>query len=50
LDKEISHIIVEYKQRLEVLGVRVKKIILYGSYAEGRAKKDSDLDLNLENL
>jgi hypothetical protein len=45
LDKEISHIIAEYKQRLEVLGVRVKKIILYGSYALGRAKEDSDIDL-----
>jgi predicted nucleotidyltransferase len=45
MDKEISRIINEYQRRLEASGVRVKKIILYGSHALGEAKKDSDIDL-----
>jgi predicted nucleotidyltransferase len=35
----------EYKRRLRALGVNVKKTILYGSYAVGNAREDSDIDL-----
>jgi predicted nucleotidyltransferase len=45
VDKEIYSIITEYKQKLEALGIKVKKIILYGSHATGNAKKESDIDL-----
>jgi len=45
MDKEIHCIINEYKQKLEAMGVRVKKIILYGSHALGKAGEDSDIDL-----
>ena len=45
MDRESYTIINEYRDRLEALGVEVKKIILYGSYAAGTARKDSDLDL-----
>ena len=45
MDKEIYSIITEYKQKLEALGIKVKKIILYGSHATGNAKKESDIDL-----
>ena len=45
MDKKIHHIIKEYQKKLEVLGVRTKKIILYGSYAMGNAREDSDIDL-----
>ncbi len=45
MDREIYHIINEYKQKLESLGVRVKRIILYGSHALGKAREDSDIDL-----
>lgn len=45
MDKEISRIISEYQRKLEALGIRVKKIILYGSHALGEAKEDSDIDL-----
>lgn len=45
MDKEIHRLIMLYKLKLEALGIKVKKIILYGSYAEGRASKDSDIDL-----
>lgn len=45
MDKEVNRIITEYKQKLEDLGIKAQKIILYGSYASGRAKEDSDIDL-----
>ncbi|PIU56035.1 MAG: nucleotidyltransferase domain-containing protein [Chloroflexi bacterium CG07_land_8_20_14_0_80_51_10] len=45
MDKEIHFIIAEYRQKLEDLGVKVQKIILYGSYACRRATEESDIDL-----
>ncbi len=45
MDKEINRQIKTYKNNLELLGIKIKKIILYGSYAQGKAKKDSDIDL-----
>lgn len=45
MDKEIGPVIMKYKQNLERLGIKVKEIILYGSYASGNAKEDSDIDL-----
>jgi predicted nucleotidyltransferase len=46
--KEIKYILIEAKKRLkQVYGARLKKIILYGSYARGDATKDSDIDLIL---
>ncbi len=45
MDREHYSIIAEYREVLEAQGVRVKKIILYGSYVTGGAREDSDLDL-----
>ena len=45
VDKEIYNIITAYKHKLEALGIKVRSIILYGSYASGNAKEDSDIDL-----
>jgi predicted nucleotidyltransferase len=45
MDRENHIIIDEYRKKLETLGVRAKKIILYGSHAAGTAREDSDLDL-----
>lgn len=45
MDSEISRIVNEYRQKLESLGIGVKRIILYGSYATGKAVEDSDIDL-----
>ena len=45
MEKEVQIIIAEYKEKLEALGIRPKKIILYGSYASGKAREHSDLDL-----
>lgn len=45
MDKEVYSIIAQYRQKLEASGIKVNKIILYGSYASGRAGEDSDMDL-----
>lgn len=42
----INNIITEFVQGVnEILGNRVKKIILYGSYARGDFNKSSDIDI-----
>ena len=44
--KKINDIINEFTQGVsEILGNRLKKIILYGSYARGDFNKDSDIDI-----
>jgi uncharacterized protein len=43
--QEIEVIINKYRDALEALGIRPEKIILYGSYAKGTAREDSDIDL-----
>ena len=45
MEEEVLITITEYKEELEVLGITPKKIILYGSYAAGKAREHSDLDL-----
>ncbi len=45
MDKETYQVISEYKRRLEALGIKVTKTILYGSHAVGKAREDSDIDL-----
>ncbi len=45
MDKEIYLVIREYKQKLETMGIEIKKIFLYGSHSSGIGKEDSDLDL-----
>ena len=45
MDREDYMIIVKYRRKLETLGVKARKIILYGSHASGNAREDSDLDL-----
>src|SRR3989338_11490371 len=45
MGKKIYPIITGYKQNLEALGIKVKKIILYGSYASGKEREYSDIDL-----
>ena len=42
----INNVITEFIQSVnEILGDRVKKIILYGSYARGDYNKSSDIDI-----
>ncbi|MFH0801633.1 MAG: nucleotidyltransferase domain-containing protein [bacterium] len=45
MDRKIAPIINEYGGNLRGLGIRPEKIILFGSSANGRLLKDSDLDL-----
>ena len=43
--QKIKRIIEKYKEELKILGINAEKIILYGSYAKGNARQDSDIDL-----
>ena len=45
MHNQIIRVIRQYRNNLEALGIRVKKIILYGSYARGEVTRDSDIDL-----
>jgi len=45
VEKEIIEIIRKFRKAIEERGIRVKKIILYGSYATGKFNKDSDIDV-----
>jgi len=42
---QIKEIIKEYKQALKNLGINVNRIILYGSFAKGSQREDSDIDV-----
>ncbi|MEA3328259.1 MAG: nucleotidyltransferase domain-containing protein [Candidatus Omnitrophota bacterium] len=42
---QTKEIIKEYKKALQKLGINVKRVILYGSFARGTQQKDSDIDL-----
>jgi len=43
--REIRKIISEYIGGLQALGIEVSRIILYGSYAKGKPKEYSDIDI-----
>lgn len=42
---QIKEIVEEYKEALKALGVNAERVILYGSYALGTQRQDSDIDL-----
>jgi predicted nucleotidyltransferase len=42
---EIKKIIARYIGELEKLGIEVSQVILYGSYARGKPKEHSDIDI-----
>ena len=44
--KDIHDILMEFSQEIkQVLGDKLTKIILYGSYARGEQKENSDIDI-----
>jgi len=43
--RDVKRIIERYRQELRNLNINSKKIILYGSYAKGNPREDSDIDL-----
>lgn len=46
MSKKIEDLLQKYRQELEkVSGDHIKRIILYGSYARGDCKEDSDIDI-----
>ena len=42
---QAKEVIKEYKKALQELGINVKRIILYDSFAKGNQREDSDIDL-----
>lgn len=38
-------IIPEYQRQLEKMGIHCEKVLLYGSYAQGKQQEGSDIDL-----
>lgn len=42
---QTKEIVEEYKKVLQELGINVKRVILYGSFAKGSQREDSDIDL-----
>lgn len=42
--QEIKGIAERYAVELEKIGIRPQRVILYGSYAKGQAREDSDID------
>ena len=42
---QVKEIIEEYTQALKTLGIDVTRVILYGSFAKGNQREDSDIDL-----
>lgn len=45
MDKKINKTLKEFKSALEAAGIRVERLILFGSYATGKAIKGSDIDV-----
>ncbi len=45
MDKKISEILRRFKISLEAMGVRVDRMILFGSHASGVEKEGSDIDV-----
>jgi len=44
-EREIKEIISRYSIEIEKMGIKPQKILLYGSYAKGNPREDSDIDL-----
>jgi uncharacterized protein len=42
---ELNQIILRYRQEVEKMGIHVEQILLYGSWANGTARQESDIDL-----
>jgi len=45
MDKKIGEIIKIFRNSLEGEGIKIKKIVIFGSYAKGTARKHSDIDM-----
>ena len=45
IKKEIKKILSDYRKRVENAGIPVDHLVLFGSYAKGNARVDSDIDV-----
>lgn len=46
MSENMKTILEKYREEIELIyGSHLKKVVLYGSYARGEQKKDSDIDL-----
>ena len=45
MDKKVIEILKTFKSALEATGIRVNRMILFGSYVTGEAKEWSDIDV-----
>jgi uncharacterized protein len=45
VDPKIRRLVIRFVKALAIKGIRVEKAVLYGSYAHGRPRMDSDIDL-----
>lgn len=45
VEKPVKEIIERFVHALGKEGIHVDKVVLYGSYAQGRQRKDSDIDV-----
>ncbi len=45
MDRKILENLKVFKNTLETMGIRSSRIILFGSYASGKEKRDSDIDV-----
>ncbi len=43
--QKIRNIIIRFESELKKLNINPQKIVLFGSYARGKAREDSDIDL-----
>ncbi|MEJ2702226.1 MAG: nucleotidyltransferase domain-containing protein [Sedimentisphaerales bacterium] len=43
--RKVTEIVRQYVEALRQYGVKVERVILYGSFAKGRPREDSDIDL-----
>ena len=42
---QVKEIVKQYTEALRQCGIKVERIILYGSFAQGNPREDSDIDL-----
>jgi uncharacterized protein len=45
MDKKITKTLKEFRSALEAQGIKVNRIILFGSYAKRRPRRESDIDV-----
>lgn len=45
IKKELKNILLQYWEKIEESGIPVERMVLFGSYARGNEREDSDIDI-----